>query len=83
LVVLGAVQTRQMLGAALVLSTDGQNEWTRLGSHASTQTLRRYLAEQFDAVLLPRRWRVVDALPFNERSKLTPAALKVLFDVAS
>ena len=75
--------SRLTLGAVLVLAATGTAEWTRLGKHAATQALRRYLAEHFDAVLLPRRWRVVVALPFNERSKSTPAALKALFAAAS
>jgi acyl-coenzyme A synthetase/AMP-(fatty) acid ligase len=87
LVVLGAASgdtsARHILGAVLVLTQAGRTQWAQLPPHARTQTLRRYLAEHFDAVLLPRRWRIVDALPFNERSKLPPAALKVLFDAAS
>jgi acyl-coenzyme A synthetase/AMP-(fatty) acid ligase len=42
--------------------------------------LRQHLQHYFDRVLLPRRWRFPDQLPFNERGKLTAAALMSLFD---
>ena len=42
---------------------------------ALIETLRQHLQQRFDAVLLPRRWRFVDALPYNERGKLAAAEL--------
>jgi acyl-coenzyme A synthetase/AMP-(fatty) acid ligase len=72
--------TRQFLGAAVVLSAAGREHLRRAGRRALSETLRQHLQHYFDRVLLPRRWRFPDQLPFNERGKLTAAALMSLFD---
>lgn len=50
---------------------------------ARNARLRAALAPYFDGVLLPRRWRYVDALPYDERGKLPVAALNALFEEPS
>jgi len=50
------------------------------GRKAFLQALRALLSAHFEAVLLPRRWRLVDELPFNTQGKLTQATLAALFD---
>jgi acyl-coenzyme A synthetase/AMP-(fatty) acid ligase len=70
---------RQTLGAVLVLSVAGREALAGEGRSTFAQALRRYLAHWFDAVLLPRRWRYPDALPYNERGKLAAADLAALF----
>lgn len=69
---------RPILGATIVLAKDIQHmavaQRRELG-----QTLRRHLALRFEPVAIPKRWRFVDALPYNERGKLTPQALTALF----
>nr|WP_250207706.1 AMP-binding protein [Curvibacter sp. CHRR-16] len=66
--------TRPVLGAVL------QWESPTLATLVLRQALRAYLDQYFDRVLLPRRWRFVDQLPYNERGKIPPAALLALFD---
>jgi len=46
------------------------------------ESLREHLRQRFDNVLLPRRWRFVDALPFNERGKLAQAEIIRLLEAA-
>jgi len=66
---------RVMLGAAIVLAKEAPSlEGRELGL-----TLRRHLALSFEAVAIPKRWRWVAELPYNERGKLTPQALATLF----
>ena len=69
---------RAILGATIVLTKDVQHmavgERRELG-----QTFRRHLALRFEPVAIPKRWRFVDELPYNERGKLTPQALAALF----
>lgn len=68
---------RAVLGAVVVLGPEAPadaEERRRLG-----QTFRRHLARRFEAVALPKRWRLVEELPYDERGKLTPEALAALF----
>ncbi|MCE9640490.1 MAG: AMP-binding protein [Betaproteobacteria bacterium] len=71
---------REMVGAAVVLNAIGQEALTRDGSRSVMQTLGAHLASWFDRVVLPRRWQFPEALPYNERGKLTRDALAALFD---
>ena len=70
---------RQNVGAILVLTEAGQSQLRDHGRHAFAQQLRKYLGHWFDTVLLPRRWRYQDSLPYNERGKLAAADIIGLF----
>jgi len=70
---------RQTIGAALVLTAEGRAQLAARGRRDTALELRRHLAEHFEAVLLPRRWRFPEQLPLDERGKLTQAALAALF----
>ncbi len=66
---------RVMLGAAIVLAKEAPGlERRELGL-----ILRRHLALSFEPMAIPKRWRWVAELPYNERGKLTPQALATLF----
>ena len=65
---------RPGLGAAVVLrqpEAGTRSEWVA--------TLREHLARRFEPVALPRRWRFPEALPYDERGKLTTRNLLALF----
>jgi acyl-coenzyme A synthetase/AMP-(fatty) acid ligase/3-hydroxymyristoyl/3-hydroxydecanoyl-(acyl carrier protein) dehydratase len=70
---------RQSVGAVLVLSEQGRHQMAVIGQREIGLTLRRYLADHFALVLIPKRWRFRNQLPFNERGKLTQASLSELF----
>jgi acyl-coenzyme A synthetase/AMP-(fatty) acid ligase len=70
---------RQVVGAAVVLSALGREALAAAGPRAFGAGLRRHLAARFDAVVLPRRWRFLSALPLSERGKLEQQALAALF----
>lgn len=72
-------ERRVVLGAALVLSREGRCELERLGRRAAAAQLRRHLGDYHELLVLPRRWRFVPAMPYDERGKLTAAALQFLF----
>lgn len=68
---------RTLVGAVVVI---------RVGNHERRtliETLRRHLRQRFDTVLLPRRWRFVDTLPYNERGKLAAAELARLLEASA
>lgn len=69
---------RDELGAVLV-SADGSIP-TGADKLARVKALKARLRAGFEAVVLPRRWRFVAALPQNELGKVTQAALARLFE---
>lgn len=73
---------RQSVGAAVILTPEGKKQLVEMGRRDMAKQLRLHLAQYFEAVLLPRRWRFPDQLPINERGKLTHAALAMLFTSA-
>lgn len=73
-------RARQTLGVVAALTPAGRAQLTAGGRRALADALRQHLLHCFDRVLLPRHWRFPTQLPFNERGKLTHAALMELFD---
>lgn len=66
---------RTVVGAVVALTSDADRK-------PMIAPLREHLRQRFDNVLLPRRWRFVDALPFNERGKLAQAEVARLLEAA-
>lgn len=71
---------RQGIAAVVVLNQSGQQQLAETERSAVGLELKRHLSDYFDRVLLPRRWRFPDYLPFDERGKLPQANLATLFD---
>lgn len=67
------------LGAVVVLSADGETLLLQQGRRAMAGLLRDGLLQQFERVLLPRKWRFVQQLPHNTQGKTTMADLQPLF----
>jgi 3-hydroxymyristoyl/3-hydroxydecanoyl-(acyl carrier protein) dehydratase len=70
---------RQSLGAALVLNGEGRRRVACDGRKTVIESLRRFLADRYEAVLLPRHWRFLERIPLNERGKVSSQALYGLF----
>ena len=70
---------RQELGLAVQLNAKGQEQLRTQGKFALRQTLRQHLAQRFEPVVLPRKFRYLDSLPYNDAGKITQAALLQLF----
>jgi 3-hydroxymyristoyl/3-hydroxydecanoyl-(acyl carrier protein) dehydratase len=74
-----ASASRERVGVVVVLSDAGGEALRREGRIPFTKSLRRHLAEYFDAVVLPRYWRFRSALPLDANGKLPIAAVKAAF----
>jgi len=71
---------RQQLTAFVALSQAGQQALQDEGKLALNRRLRNLLADQVEAVGIPRRWRYLDELPVNAQGKTTRAMLLALLD---
>mgnify|MGYP001349216161 CR=1 FL=1 len=61
------------------LSAKGQALLEQQGKRQVTETLRHHLESFYETVLLPKKWRFVDTLPYNAQGKLPVAQLSALF----
>lgn len=74
---LGVVREgRASLGALLVPSDAGLHALRNQGRRALTETLRRHLGGHCEALALPRRWRLLAALPYTSQGKLPQAEVE-------
>ena len=74
--------TRKRVEVAVVLqlSEQGALELQQRGRPALIKAFKSQLATYFEAVLLPRRWRFVQQMPYNPQGKLPLQTLQALFD---
>ncbi len=70
---------REMTAAALVLTESGRRLLDEGGGWSMRQRLRHLLAERFNEVVIPRKFRYLDALPRNSMGKLQRQSLEALF----
>ncbi|HSU78555.1 MAG TPA: AMP-binding protein [Burkholderiales bacterium] len=69
----------QRVGVVVVPSTAGAAALRSDGQRAVREALRAHLAAALEPSVLPRSYRFVDALPYDERGKLSVAAIERLF----
>ncbi len=74
-------ETREYLGAALVLSDEGKRRTEGMGHGAMVKLFRGELAKYLESVAIPRRYRFVDAIPVNSMGKVQLEEVKALFDL--
>jgi acyl-coenzyme A synthetase/AMP-(fatty) acid ligase/3-hydroxymyristoyl/3-hydroxydecanoyl-(acyl carrier protein) dehydratase len=67
--------------AVVVASETGRAALAEMGRRALGAGLADHLSGHFDRVLLPRLWRVVDALPRDAQGKLPAESLRALFEL--
>jgi acyl-CoA synthetase (AMP-forming)/AMP-acid ligase II len=72
--------SEQRVHAAVVLTEAGRGILVREGRRALGRGLAAHLSARWDAVLLPRVWRYLDAMPRNPQGKLPLASLAALFE---
>lgn len=74
--VVGAYASRggQRLGAIVVPSAAGKRRLAQEGRRALQASLAAHLAQRWDRVALPRRWRFRDTLPVDARGKIAREA---------
>lgn len=70
---------RAQLAIVLALTTEGQQQLELQGPRAISQLVKQHLLQRFEQVLLPKRFRYVAQLPYNEQGKLPRQQLESLF----
>lgn len=73
-------QMRQFLAGFVLPSEAGRTILAGGGRQALNARLRGALAASIEAVVMPRRWRYLDAWPVNAQGKTTQAQLLALLD---
>jgi len=68
---------RTVLGAVCILSPEGREQADT--ARMLNEQLKSYLADFFDRVTLPRKWRYVTEFPYNTQGKLTLYDLQQVF----
>lgn len=70
---------RAFIGAVVVLDEAGRAALAADGKLAVNETLKAWLRQSYEALLLPRKWRYPDTLPDNAMGKTEQARLLALF----
>lgn len=70
---------RQQLGVAVELSEIGRARYQEVGKRGLVIHLREVLAESFETVVLPRRWRFVTTMPVDGQGKTQQMDIVELF----
>ena len=78
--VIAMADRRQYLAAAVVLSPAGAEKFAASEKFEINQYFRNYLAGFFESVVLPRKWRYVEAIPQNAMGKRKKDDIKALFE---
>lgn len=65
---------------ALQLSPAGDAQLMLLGRKSVIAVLKKHLTSDFEAVVLPRKWRFIDVMPYNKQGKLPVSTLQCLFE---
>lgn len=72
-------RNRVETAVVMQLSPAGQSLLQSRGRRTLINEFRDLLLQNFEAVVIPRRWRFVDELPFNRQGKLPMGNLRALF----
>lgn len=72
--------SRDRVGAAIVLTDAGVEQLNSIGRNAFIQQLRAQLHNWFDAVVLPRKWLIMNSIPLTTQGKIDQPLLKTLLD---
>jgi acyl-coenzyme A synthetase/AMP-(fatty) acid ligase len=71
---------RRSIGAVVILNAAGKAALAESGKAKVNAALRDALRTGYEALLVPRKWRYVDALPDNHMGKIERARLERLFE---
>ena len=72
-------QGKTQLALVVVLTAQGQIFLQQHGKLALNKAIKQHLLQRFEAVVLPRKFRYVSALPYNQQGKLPLQHLEALF----
>ena len=71
---------RRFIGAVVILNDAGRSALTASGKAKVNAALGDWLRGSYEALLVPRKWRYVDALPDNDMGKVERTRLERLFE---
>ncbi|MDO6566971.1 AMP-binding protein [Alteromonas sp. 1_MG-2023] len=71
---------RTEVASVIMLSKEGEKQLMLAGRAGVIKTLRTLLLSNFETIVVPRRWRFVDTMPYNQQSKVTLTALQALVE---
>lgn len=72
--------SRQTIAAVIVLTDIGNVQLQAQGKSALQALLRQHLAQHYETITLPRRWRFVEQIPLNAMGKHNWQSLTSLFN---
>jgi acyl-CoA synthetase (AMP-forming)/AMP-acid ligase II/3-hydroxymyristoyl/3-hydroxydecanoyl-(acyl carrier protein) dehydratase len=70
---------RQYLAAALVLNKKGKDRFAMYEKHDINKYFRTYLAQFFENIALPKKWRYPESLPQDAQGKKKRDEIRALF----
>ncbi len=73
-------KSRDVVGAAVVLTEAGFEYLKTAGRNALIRHMRTLLYQWFDAVVLPRKWLLLDSMPLTAQGKIDQQLLNALLD---
>lgn len=71
---------RPLIGAVVVLEAHGRAALAASGRLAVCEMLRSWLRNNYEPVMIPRKWRFIDTLPDTDMGKIEYQGLQQLFD---
>lgn len=71
---------RQYLAAAVVLNEEGKNKFADTEKYLVNRYFHDFLMQYFENVVLPKKWRFVDALPVDAQGKKHKIEIEALFE---
>jgi acyl-coenzyme A synthetase/AMP-(fatty) acid ligase len=72
---------RQYLAGAVVLNSAGKEHFAGWEKQRMNRYFREYLGGFFEPLLIPKKWRYVEALPGDSQGKRGRTELRALFDL--
>jgi len=77
--VISLEDNRQYLAAAVVLNDKGKEQFSGLAKNDINKFWKEYLLRYFENIVIPKKWRFLDALPVNAQGKKQKENIKLLF----
>lgn len=77
---LSMAKGRDVIGATIVLTDAGLEQLKTVGRNAFISHTRALLLKWFDAVVLPRKWLLLDSIPLTAQGKIDQQLLIMLLD---
>jgi len=70
---------RTILAGVVVLSNVGKEIYQIEGNRLFKKRISSWLSDYYEHATLPRKWRIVESLPYNDQGKIPQDALEALF----